>query len=112
MSHATDGVPVERLLQDSRPSHLGLRVVAGASGLRRVITNPRLQKPGLALAGFLASVKPGRVQVLGSGEADFLATLESELCRQRVRELVELEPPLIAVSKEMDGVAARFAEDC
>lgn len=112
MSFAADGVPVERLLQDPRLSHLGLRVVAGAAGVQRPILNPRLQKPGLALAGFLASVKPGRVQVIGSGEAEFLATLGDELCRQRIGELVALEPPLIAVSKGMDAVAARFAEVC
>lgn len=112
MSPVASGVTVERLLQDPRLSHLGLRVVAGTSGLRRPVVNPRLQKPGLALAGFLASVKAGRVQVVGSGEADFLATLEPELCRRRVRDLVALEPPLIAVSKGMDAVAGLFAEVC
>ncbi|HPC83918.1 MAG TPA: HPr(Ser) kinase/phosphatase [Thermoanaerobaculaceae bacterium] len=112
MRPVPESVPVDRLLQDSRLSHLGLRLVAGSAGVQRLVTNPRLQKPGLALAGFLASVKPGRVQVLGSGEADFLATLEPELCRQRIRDLAVLEPPLIAVSKGMDEVAARFAPAC
>ncbi|HNX51053.1 MAG TPA: HPr(Ser) kinase/phosphatase [Thermoanaerobaculaceae bacterium] len=107
-----DGVPVERLLQDSRLSHLGLQVVAGSRGLQRPVVNPRLQKPGLGLAGFLTSVKPGRVQVIGSGEADFLATLAPVVAQDRIQGLVALEPPLIAVSKSMEHVVGQFADTC
>ncbi|MCU0292403.1 MAG: HPr(Ser) kinase/phosphatase [Thermoanaerobaculaceae bacterium] len=107
-----EGVPVERLLQDPRLSHLGLRIAAGSAGLQNAIVNPRLQKPGLALAGFLASVKPGRVQVIGSGEAEFLATLDPAVVRDRVRGLVALRPPLIAISKGMEHVVARLADAC
>lgn len=112
MTGRPDGVPVERILQDPRLSHLGLRVVSGRGGLGRMVLNPRLQKPGLALAGFLASVKPGRVQVLGSGEADFLATLEPALRDERIAAFVALEPPLIVVCKEMEDIATLFSTSC
>ena len=53
---------------------LDFEVAAGADGLEtRLITNPRIQKPGLALAGYLPYVKPGRLQILGESEYDFLA---------------------------------------
>jgi HPr kinase/phosphorylase len=112
MIAGTDAVTVQRLLADGRLSSLGLRVVAGHGGVSRVISNPRLQKPGLALAGFLGSVKPGRVQVIGSGEAEFLATLPTDLSVERVSSLVGLEPPLIAVSKGMTRTVEQFATHC
>ena len=51
-------------------------LTAGADGLAsRHITNPRIQKPGLALAGYLPYVKPGRLQILGESEYAYLDTL-------------------------------------
>jgi HPr kinase/phosphorylase len=80
--------------------------------LAREVANPRLQKPGLALAGFLASVKPGRVHVLGSSEAQFLATLAPATAVQRIEALVALLPPLIVVSKGMRETADLFVPAC
>jgi HPr kinase/phosphorylase len=44
---------------------VGLRQIAGRSGLSRPIRHPRVQKSGLALAGHAQGVVPTRVQVLG-----------------------------------------------
>ena len=68
---APEAIPVERLLTEQRLAHLDLDVAAGSSGLaKRLITNPRIQKPGLALAGYIPYVKPGRVEIvlLGRGQ--------------------------------------------
>jgi HPr kinase/phosphorylase len=100
------------LLENPRLAGLGLEVLAGRAGLAREVTNPRLQKPGLALAGFLASVKPGRVHVLGSSEAQFLATLPPAMAAQRIEALVALLPPLIVVSKGMRDTADLFVPMC
>ena len=37
-----------------------------------MITAPQIQKPGLALAGFFEYLHPGRVQILGRSEVEFL----------------------------------------
>lgn len=50
---------------------VGLRVVAGASGLDRVITHPRIQKSGLGLVGYFYGISSDRVQVLGQTEVSF-----------------------------------------
>jgi hypothetical protein len=34
------------------------------------ITHPRVQKPGLAFAGYYAYIKPGRVQIIGESETN------------------------------------------
>lgn len=63
---------------------LQLRLVTGERGLERAIAQPRLQQPGLALAGFLPQLHPDRVQVLGNSEISYLATLAPESARAAV----------------------------
>jgi HPr kinase/phosphorylase len=63
---------------------LRLRLVAGARGLERTIALPRLQQPGLALAGYLPQLHPDRVQVLGNSEISYLATLDPTRAREAV----------------------------
>ena len=64
-----------RDLLEARAPGLGLTLVAGARGLDRAIAMPRMQQPGLALAGFLPQLHPDRVQVLGNSEISYLGTL-------------------------------------
>jgi HPr kinase/phosphorylase len=66
---------------------LGLRLVAG-SGLERAITVPRVQQPGLALAGYLPQLHPDRMQVLGNSEVGYLQTLEPALAHERLHAVV------------------------
>ncbi len=77
-----------------------MKIVAGESGLdRRMISNPRLQKPGLALAGFLPYIRPGRIQILGESEFAYLATVGPEEAIHRLTQVVECEPPLFLATK-------------
>ena len=63
-------VTVRGLVEPSVLS-VGLRVVAGASGLDRVIAHPRIQKSGLGLVGYFYGISSDRVQVLGQTEVSF-----------------------------------------
>jgi hypothetical protein len=93
-------ITVRQLLEGERPKALHLEVVAGEAGLgRQSITNPRLQKPGLALAGYLPYVKPGRVQILGESEYSYLATMEPAEAASRLISLVDLQVPCIVSAK-------------
>jgi HPr kinase/phosphorylase len=105
-------VTVASLLREKRLLGLGLRLVGGAAGMDRPIANPRLQKPGLALAGYLRYVRDGRVQVIGSSEAEYLETLGEEVADERISALVERDPPLIVVAKGMEQLAEVFARHC
>lgn len=51
---------------------LGATVLAGASGLSRTTSVPRIQKPGLALTGWPEQLHDGRVLVIGGTEIDYL----------------------------------------
>ena len=97
---APEAIPVERLLTEERLAHLDLDVAAGSGGLaKRLITNPRIQKPGLALAGYIPYVKPGRLQILGESEYDYLGTFAGEEAEARLLRLTELDIPCIVSTK-------------
>ena len=58
-------------------TELRVTAVAGAGGLGRTITAPRIQKPGLALTGWPEQLHDGRVLVLGGTEVDYLVDHEA-----------------------------------
>lgn len=61
------------------PPHLGLSFLAGERGASsRLLDVPRIQKLGLALAGFAHYIHSGRLQVVGQSEIAFLENLAPE----------------------------------
>src|ERR1051326_5099635 len=73
------------------PPALSLSFLAGARGAEsRVLRTPRIQKLGLALAGFPHYVHEGRVQIVGASELQFLGQLSADERREAVARL-ELE---------------------
>ena len=96
--------PVVRAGELCSPSlaSLGLKLVAGHAGLSRTIEWPRVQKPGLAIAGFLPYVKPHRVQILGESELSYLRTLSPAVTRQRLDAFTALRVPCVVVTKGFD----------
>ena len=63
---------------------LKLKLVTGAAGLSRNIEAPRVQKPALALAGYLDQLHPGRVQVLGNAEVGYIDRMSPEDAQRAV----------------------------
>jgi HPr kinase/phosphorylase len=78
---------------------LGLTVVAGEKGLGRPVTGWRIQRPGLAIAGFLPYIKPGRLQILGESELDYIETLTPLERRQRMAAIAALPVSGFVVTK-------------
>jgi len=61
------------------PAELDVEILARENGLRqKQIISSRIQKPGLALAGFSHYVHAGRIQIAGQSEIFYLVQLESE----------------------------------
>jgi HPr kinase/phosphorylase len=64
---------------EKAPAELELMVLAGADGLAtNSIDSERIQKLGLALAGFSHYIHKGRVQIVGQSEIAFLEQLSRE----------------------------------
>jgi HPr kinase/phosphorylase len=91
-------IRVEKLASDPR-SGLQCSIIAGQAGVTRRITAARIQKPGLALAGYTEQVHPERVQILGATEIGYLARLPVEQRRARLESLVALRPACICVTR-------------
>src|SRR5437763_5745535 len=81
---------------------LQLRVLSGESHLDNPITHPRVQKPGLAFAGYFAYIKPGRVQIIGESETEYLKTLDDEERHRRFEEITSLPVPVFVLTKGLD----------
>src|SRR5689334_21041183 len=58
-------------------AELEVTAVAGQTGFDRIVTVPRIQKPGLALTGWPEQLHPRRVLVLGGTEVDYLRDHEA-----------------------------------
>ena len=70
------------------PAEMKIEVLAGADGLaRREITSARIQKLGLALAGFSHYIHAGRIQIVGQSEILFLNQLEKSKRIEAIRNL-------------------------
>lgn len=75
MEHESCAIPsmaVRELLAEEAEDLLDLTLLSGAEGLDKIINHARIQKPGLALAGYLEYIHSGRIQVLGKSELSFL----------------------------------------
>jgi HPr kinase/phosphorylase len=62
---------------------LDLRLLGGAIGLKRIIREPTVNRPGLALAGHTKYFARHRVQVMGHAEVTYLKTLPRDERRKR-----------------------------
>jgi HPr kinase/phosphorylase len=94
----TPAVRVQELLGDEL-SDLRLRTISGESHLDNMITHPRVQKPGLAFAGYYAYIKPGRVQIIGESETEYLKTLEEKEQQERLERIASLPVPVFVITK-------------
>ncbi len=79
-------------------SGLNLDVLAGAAGLDRRITIPFIQKTGLALAGFDAYLRTGRVLVFGESEVRYLEQMDAAARRQAVARLFSRDLPCVLLT--------------
>ncbi len=95
------GITVERLLSEPRLSPI-VRLVAGEDGRHRTIHHPRVQKPGLALAGHTHGVVPTRVQILGETEITYLEGLSSEAQAERATVLFDLGLSLVVLTRGIE----------
>ena len=87
----TQSVMVSELFGDEL-ADLRLTVLTGENHLDNPVTHPRVQKPGLAFAGYYEYIKPGRVQIVGESELEYLKTVEAGERRERLRRIAPTRP--------------------
>ena len=107
-----DAVTVEKFYT-SQVDALQLKLLAGASGLKRIIREPTVNRPGLALAGFTRYFANKRVQVIGNAESHFLKSLAPDEREKRYRELFAHRLPCIVYCRDYhpDKLLLKLAEE-
>ena len=89
---------------------LGLRAVAGQKGLDRAIRMSRVQRPGLALTGYTAYIRYGRVQIIGGSEMGYLKTLTSKKRRAVLQKLAHCRISCFILTKGLQPPPELLAE--
>lgn len=101
-------VKVSELLSEEL-DYLHLAVLSGESHLDNHITHPRVQKPGLAFAGYYPYIKPGRVQIIGESETEYLKTLPEAERQQRLDTIASLPVPVFVITKGIEPLPGFLA---
>ena len=96
----SDAITVERFYTE-HASALELNLVAGASGLKRIIREPTVNRPGLVLSGFTRYFANKRVQVIGNAEAFFLKSLSPEEQVKRYETLFSFKVPCVVFCRNL-----------
>lgn len=91
-----NSIIVEKIIQDNN-----LEIIVGGSGLKREITQELVSRPGMELAGYLDFFEPQRIVLIGTKESSYLNSLPLDLAKERVKNILNLEPPLIVFSKNV-----------
>ena len=92
-------ITVSEFVAQSPPA-LELSVLAGEAGAAtRRLTAARIQKLGLALAGFTHYIHPGRLQIIGQSEIWYLGQLAPDRRHEAIRNLALEKISCVLVTK-------------
>jgi HPr kinase/phosphorylase len=94
-------------------SSLQLHLVAGATGLKRLIREPTVNRPGLVLSGFTRYFAFRRVQTIGNAEAHFLKSLAPAERPKRYAIFFSYKIPCVVFSRNLqpDKLFLKAAEE-
>jgi HPr kinase/phosphorylase len=80
-------------------AELEIEAVAGTSGVGRTVSVPRIQKPGLALAGWPEQLHEERVLVLGGTEIDYLVDHPPDRRAAGIATMMASDPACVVVCR-------------
>lgn len=92
------GITVETLYNENKDK-LGLTVLNNRGSFERVIEEPDLHRPGLALSGFVDVFTYQRIQIMGNTENAYLKTLAPERRREALKLLLSFKIPCIIITE-------------
>jgi HPr kinase/phosphorylase len=85
-------------------TRLDIRVLYGQEllGDKKIISS-RIQRPGLALAGYFEHIREGRIQLFGETELNFLQTLAPSQKVSVLKQLANINKCLFVLSKKLSA---------
>ncbi|MCB5260946.1 MAG: HPr(Ser) kinase/phosphatase [Candidatus Cloacimonetes bacterium] len=84
---------------DAKKKDLALSLVTEPETLSKKVNSPHVNRPGLALAGYLEVFSAERIQVFGETEVRFLQSLKEEELVVRIRDMFKMDIPCIIITK-------------
>jgi HPr kinase/phosphorylase len=103
-------IPVARIVDRMRDD-LDFEVLAGYQGLSRPVFSADINRPGLALSGYLEYFANDRIQLLGNTEIHFMETLSTARLNQRLNDMFSFEVPAFVLSRNLEPLPA-FLDIC
>ena len=111
LKNETPKIDVAEFVEKS-PVQFQIEVLAGKAKLSsRRITSTRIQKLGLALAGFAHYIHAGRVQIVGQSEISYLKPARAEKRIEAIRNL-DLEKICCILTDQKSRAAAGIYRNC
>ena len=95
-------IKLKELLENESAERMALKLSVGAKGLDRMLTTPRIQKPGLLLTGVLEELHPDRIQIFGNAEIKYLETLGSVKLDRTRKLLTRTAIPAIVITRGLE----------
>lgn len=92
---------VGRLVERMRDA-LQLEHIERTNGLDRIVDNPDVSSPGLALAGYVKRFPAERLQVLGETEITYLKSLDPDTRRRHLTTFFSFPIPCVFVTKAQE----------
>ena len=80
---------------------LSLTLISGKRHLKREITRPSVNRPGLALDGHLENFRAEYIQIIGRGEYAFCAKLPSRTLRANFKKMLDETVPCVIITAGM-----------
>ncbi|MDD3235072.1 MAG: HPr(Ser) kinase/phosphatase [Candidatus Cloacimonetes bacterium] len=84
---------------DAKKKDLALSLITEPETLNKKLSSPHVNRPGLALSGFLEVFSSDRIQVFGETEVRYLQSLHEDDLIAKIRAVFKTDIPCIIVSK-------------
>ena len=81
---------------------LALELLTEGADLARTVDDPTIASPGLVLAGFHGRFAPGRIQVMGETEIEYLRSLDAAERQSHIGAFLALPVPAVIVTKGLN----------
>ncbi len=94
-------IPVIKLIKETE-HRLHIELLTGQQGLDKKIAIPCIQKPGLALTGDVSNLHPGRIQVLGKTEINYISSLDATKQRDVMEAIGSVDIACIVLTRNSE----------
>lgn len=93
-------IPVARVL-DEMVEDLEMEVIGGYQGIGRSVLTADINRPGLALSGYLDYFASDRIQILGNTEIHYMERLPASQLQGRLERMFSFEIPAFVLSRNL-----------